>query len=69
MGDSLGNEVPLRFKWVNSEAVPLHPEECEPHTPSPRSYVPWHAWAEKMEETHVQRQCKGCGLLRVWEPK
>ena len=42
---------------------------CEPHTPQPSGYVAWHEWADLMAETHVQRQCKGCGLWAVWEPK
>jgi hypothetical protein len=43
--------------------------ECEPHTPQPASYLAWHAWAEKMAETHNPRRCKGCGLWQIWEPK
>lgn len=69
MTDRLGNEIPLRIEMVNGHAVPLHPEECEPHTPSPDGYMQWHAWADRMEKTHIQRQCHGCGLWAVWEQK
>lgn len=62
-------EVPQRTKFVNGESVPAYPEECEPHTPNPRGYLQWHAWAERMAATHVPRQCTGCGLWAVWEPK
>ena len=43
--------------------------ECEQHTPAPDGYFQWEEWAEAMEETHVQRQCTGCGLWVIWEPK
>jgi len=35
----------------------------------PTNYVGWDDWAEKMSETHVQRECPGCGRLTMWEPK
>jgi hypothetical protein len=50
----------------------LHGDPCERedlHTPSPRGYLQWHAWAETMAETHVQRRCPGCTLFKVWVPK
>lgn len=69
MTDRPGNEVPLRIGWVGGEPVPLAPGDCEPHTESPEGYLQWHAWAERMAKTHTQRQCRGCGLWAIWEPK
>lgn len=62
-------DIPLRIKNVDGRTVPRCPDECEPHTPSPDGYLQWHAWAQRMAETHINRQCKGCGLWAVWEPK
>lgn len=62
-------EVPQRIKFVKGEFVPEFPDECEPHTPQPSGYLQWDAWAERMAKTREQRQCKGCGLWAVWEPK
>lgn len=41
----------------------------EDHMPQPQGYIEWHAWAETMTKTHRQRQCPGCGLYAIWEPK
>jgi hypothetical protein len=60
--------LPLRVEFDGSRAVPLHPDECEPHTPAPAGYLQWHEWADRMGRTHRPRQCKGCGLWAVWEP-
>jgi len=60
-------EMPQRVKTVSGHVVPLYPEECEPHTETPTGYLQWDEWAEQMNRTHVQRQCKGCGLWAVWE--
>jgi hypothetical protein len=49
--------------------VPKFPDECEPHTPCPSGYLEWHAWSLRKSRTHIQRQCKGCGLWAIWEPK
>lgn len=65
----LARDVPLRIKFVKGYPVPVNPAACEPHTPSPRGYLEWDEWAERMEQTHTQRQCKGCGLWSVWEPR
>ena len=43
--------------------------DCEPHTPAPKGYLARAEWFEEMSATHVQRQCKGCGLWAIWEPK
>lgn len=57
-----------------SEDTPLTPRpattpDCEPHTPSPEGYVAFSEWSELMGATHTQRQCPGCGLYLIWEPK
>lgn len=36
------------------------------HTPDPRGYGDWFAWAAKMATTHTQVRCEGCGLLAIW---
>lgn len=69
MADQPGNEIPLRIKVVRGGVMPEFPAGCEPHTASPDGYLQWHAWAEEMGRTHTQRQCKGCGLWSVWEPR
>ena len=61
------SEIPQRVKLVNGHFVPEYPDECEPHTESPHGYLGWHAWADEMGRTHVQRQCQGCGLWAIWE--
>jgi hypothetical protein len=43
--------------------------DCEPHTAHPSGYIANSEWADMMAETHDQRQCKGCGLWLIWEPK
>lgn len=46
--------------------------ECDPRCREyrqPNSYVDAAEWAEFMAETHVQRQCPGCGLWTIWEPR
>lgn len=68
-GEDATARVPLRVRTVHGETVPRYPAECEPHTESPRGYLAWDEWAERMGQTHVQRQCKGCGLWAIWEPK
>lgn len=60
-------DIPQRVKLVGGHFAPEFPDECEPHTDSPRGYLQWDDWAEKMNQTHVQRQCEGCGLWAVWE--
>lgn len=63
--------IPLRVKFVkgSSRPVPEFPDECEPHTPAPDGYMAWWARAEEMAKTHTQRQCRGCGLWAILEPK
>ena len=36
------------------------------HTPSPRGYVAWHEWAERMRRTHRVTRCRGCGLWTTY---
>jgi hypothetical protein len=68
--DAPGSVLPQRLKWVKGIPAPEFPAECEPHSPQgPDGYSAWHAWAYKLRQTNVQRQCKGCGLWAIWEPK
>jgi hypothetical protein len=69
MADTLGNEIPLRIRYVKGKPVPAHPEDCEPHTAGPGGYLAWFEWVQRMQRTHTQRQCRGCGLWAVWEPR
>ena len=62
-----GTGIPQRVTLAGGHFVPEFPDECEPHTDSPRGYLQWHDWAERMGRSHVQRQCRGCGLWVVWE--
>lgn len=50
-------------------ATPATTPECEPHTPRPEGYLEHSEWADEMAKTHEARQCKGCGLWAIWEPK
>jgi hypothetical protein len=61
--------IPLRVRMEGGHPVPAEPGECEPHTDAPTGYLAWHAWAERMDKTHVVRQCHGCGLWAIWERK
>lgn len=67
--EEFANRIPLRVKAVHGETLPRFPDECEPHTEVPRGYLAWDEWADEMVRTHVQRQCRGCGLWAIWEPK
>jgi hypothetical protein len=68
MTETAPAEIPQRVKLVNGHFAPEFPGECEPHTPHPADYGAHSEWADEMMKTHVQRQCKGCGLWAVWEP-
>lgn len=48
---------------------PKFPAECEPHTPMPSGYGGWADLAEAWYRTRDQRQCRGCGLWAIWEPR
>ena len=39
------------------------------HTDCPDDFVEWAEWAEKLNETHVQTWCWGCGMWLIWEEK
>lgn len=39
------------------------------HAAAPEGYVAAYDWAQTMMRTHVQKQCAGCGLWLIWEPK
>ena len=62
-------ELPQRLKFVKGKAVPQFPGECEPHTPHPLGQAEHLEWQGRMARTHDQRQCGGCGLWAIWEPK
>lgn len=51
---------------------PLAEKDCPlraTHTSGPNGYVDWHEWAPEQAKTHVQKQCPGCGLWMIWEPR
>lgn len=52
-----------RRKWLLVEQP-----ECK-HTPAPKGYTSWHAWAEKQMTTHRQERCPVCGLWAMWKRK
>lgn len=39
------------------------------HTTVLSAGEPWEAWAARMERTHVQERCPGCGVDTVWVPR
>lgn len=39
------------------------------HTPCPDGYIQWHAWARRMNRTHKQIRCTGCGRFAIWIPR
>lgn len=48
------------------------PDECPnraAHTYAPRAYTAWHHWASRMNRTHRQIRCEGCGRFRIWIPR
>ena len=51
--------------WPKEEDCPYFHD----HTPSPKGYNQWHAWARKMSRTHKQEKCSGCGLYAIWTPR
>jgi len=58
-------EVPDEAPTDGSPACP----NIASHTPCPRGYNEWHAWAARMYRTHTQSRCPGCGLYKIWEPR
>lgn len=50
-----------------SRPRPTCPRDGE-HTPSPRGYLQWHEWAQKMRKTHHAVMCDGCGRWVIWRP-
>lgn len=60
--------VPFRLA-AGGGIRPRFPEQCEPHTPMPPGFSDWHEVAEAWKRTRDQRQCRGCGLWAVWEPR
>jgi hypothetical protein len=70
----LRNQVYICDLGYTEGVTPLRPPppttpDCEPHTPHPAAYVAHSDWADQMMQTHNQRQCRGCGLWLIWEPK
>lgn len=58
--------VPLQHR-----VLAMKKSDCpnkDAHTPSPSGYLDWHAWAERMIQTHKQAQCDTCGLWAIWLP-
>lgn len=58
----------------NSRCIPIvaRRPDCDPgcvEQQEPSGYVARAEWAEFMLETHDQRQCPGCGLWTIWEPR
>lgn len=47
---------------------PPCPNEAE-HTPCPTDYLGWWSWVERMNRTHGQRKCPGCGRWAIWYPR
>lgn len=47
---------------------PPCPNEAE-HTPAPQGYLEWWSWCERMNRTHEQRECEGCGTWAIWYPR
>ena len=67
------NQVYLCYGYIPG-ATPLVTRpgttpDCEPHEPWPEGYIAASEYADLMMESHVQRQCRGCGLWLIWEPK
>lgn len=50
------------------EPEPSCPNQAE-HTPAPSGYLGWWSWAERMNRTHGQRRCEGCGRWAIWYPR
>jgi hypothetical protein len=40
----------------------------EQHTDGRPSYPEWFDWADRMDSTHRQERCPGCGLYVIWVP-
>jgi hypothetical protein len=54
-----------RPKLIAAELCP----QRDLHTEGPSGYVQWHDWAERMERTHYQCMCPGCGRYLIWDPR
>ena len=52
---------------IDTDRTPDRDPRCDEHE-QPTGYVDRAEWAEYMLQTHVQRQCPGCGLWTIWEP-
>lgn len=38
----------------------------EQHEPMPTAYVEFDGWGAKMNKTHKNVKCSGCGLYKIW---
>lgn len=45
------------------------PNESAHNDDGPRDYMSRAEWAENKLKTHDQKQCPGCHLWLIWEPK
>jgi hypothetical protein len=50
--------------WRSADCSRFHD-----HTLAPEGYIQWHAWAKRMNRTHRQIKCAGCGLWAIWIPR
>lgn len=49
-----------------------HTPECNHpamYADEPRSYLGWHAWADRKALTHRQLFCEHCKRWAIWEPR
>jgi len=56
----------IRLQIAATEAPPACAAR---HTRAPSGYVAWHEWADKMQKTHYQVLCEGCGKYEIWKLK
>lgn len=47
-------------------ADPVHCPNAAEHMPCPDGYLAWWSWVERMNRTHGQRRCEGCGRWAIW---
>lgn len=66
LADALHDRItPASGRLLSSHPIKKS-NPCDLHMDGPSGYVEWHDWAERMERTHEQRQCSGCGLWKIW---
>jgi hypothetical protein len=57
-----------RFSHKPAPPEPPCPNEVA-HTPCPTGYLQWWSWVERMNRTHDQAVCEGCGRWAIWYPR